>query len=336
MRDVLGYTLPGVVTLLALALLWLASVAPETNGCWSQLLDVWKNFRWPIVAALLPLGFVVGHLQVQIIRCFEERRPHVPGWVLGKLALRYLFDPDEKMCHAYREAALELFDREGKLREHLTDRNLSEDLLQKDDDAELSAKALWRLCDYYVLVQNANTHATYMGRYYVLAVLFSNLGLSAMVLALCVAAVLSPSIRQWSGIVATAGIPGIVFLLVFRLSRRRRKNADERARRDKWLRGLDITLISLAIVALLGASVFPRQVLPSSLLLLGLVMIYWSGRFRRQFVERAFPIFYVLRQPTLQSRRGRPTPGWRAWLSTGIGGVALGYWLRGRTTRKPK
>jgi hypothetical protein len=326
LRDVLGYTLPGVVTLLALALPWLVGVGSESNSCWSQALSVWRNFRWIIVAAVLVLGFVIGHVQIRIIRCFE---PIIPAWDLGRLTLSFLADEDEKMQGAFCEAALELFDRDGELRRGLRECRCPPGSERDRDDARHFARTLWRLCDYYVLVRDRNSHATYMGRYYVLAILFSNLGLSAIFLAFCVAAVVSLSLRQWLGVLLTAAVPSIVFLLVFRLLRRCADNVEARTRRERWVRGLDTSMTALVLVALLCTSWFPRQLLPSALLLLALVLIYWSGRFRDQFIRRAFPIFYVLRESTVEPAGEGATPGWGACLSAGIGGVILGYLLRG-------
>ena len=338
LRDVLGYTLPGVVTLSALGLLWLTRDGLQPDWCrYVHAAVAWKSLWWPIVAAVLALGFVVGHLQIQIIGFFEH---FVPGWNLGKLTLRYLSDPDEVMGEAYCEAAAEFLHIEGELCKALTNCKPPDDSGRKDDNAKFQAKALWRLCDYYVLVRDSDSHATYMGRYYVLAVLFSNLGLSAILLAVCLALLLYPSIRQYLWALLAAGIPGIVFCLVYWLRGNRSKKPEEeqrtRRKKDNLVLCLEILLIPFTMVALLGAAIFPEQVLPATLLLLGLVLIYWSGRFRRQFVERAFPIFYVLRQLDIESTRDRPTPSWRACLSTGIGAAAFGYWLRGRATRKVK
>ena len=295
LRDVLGYTLPGVVTLLALALLWVTRVGLEPHWC-VQVLVVWKNFRWPIVAAILSLGFVVGHLQVQIIGCFEEC---VPGWNLGKLALHFLSNAQEKMRHAYCEAAVELLDREGKLRGGLANCKLPEHSVRKDKNTEASAKALWRLCDYYILVRHPNSHATYMGRYYVLAVLFSNLGLSAIILAASAAFIVSPSDLS-SVIVSLAPalvVACVYFAVVFCvLSPYRRRQGSSCIRREHTLRVTDTILVVVALGALARGSWLGKEILPCAILLLGLVLIYWSGHFRRQFVERAFPIFYVLSQ----------------------------------------
>jgi hypothetical protein len=198
LRDILGYIVPGLVTLFAIAL-------PVAYIARTSLLEIvvqmarsaglgflegehWLAWRpWLLWATLLPLAFVLGHLQAWGASFLEAK---VRCWNHGRLSLRFLRDSGamgyEYCKAAHREMPVEDFRRLCELLQPTGSGSES-----PDDDpkrSERTAADLWRLCDRFVLVKNPNLHGMFMGRYYVLLVLFLNLGISSILLAICLLA----------------------------------------------------------------------------------------------------------------------------------------------------
>ena len=196
LRDLLGYVFPGGVTLFGLALLLKGATGSTATGLTAQLAkwvglgmlsdDHWLRWQpWLAAAVLLPLSYVVGHLQIWITEYFEK-----PGRPMynGKQALTWLEKQGQmgqEYCNAARQLAgaehfatlctyLWATDREGK-------EGAARDQVKADDYERLSDD-LWRFCDRYVLTRNRDAHAMFMGRYYILMVLFLNLGVSSIML----------------------------------------------------------------------------------------------------------------------------------------------------------
>jgi len=198
LRDILGYIVPGLVTLFAIALLvghiagtsLLEMVVQMAQSAGLGFLEGehWLPWRpWLLWGLLVPLGYVLGHLQMWVADPFEARNRLCSN---GMLALRFLQENGAmgvEYCRLARQTMK--VDHFEKLCDSLgrTDRSSS----QSGEDAtgkqkwESTAGDLWRLCDRFVLVKNPNLHGMFMGRYYVLAVLFSNLGISGILLAIC-------------------------------------------------------------------------------------------------------------------------------------------------------
>jgi hypothetical protein len=293
LRDVLGYIVPGAVTLLALGLLLLpllvVPLAPrvsrfEMAAVLRSLLGSHKpwicSYLWLVAAIVIPLCFVIGHIQGQLVAFLGEKRCF-RRWNLGFLALSFLKE-DVKAGGKYTEAALEVLegtDREIGLKnlcarhgdkwealccclKQVRSNSGKGDRVQK---AKEQARDLWYLCNHYVLNGSPHLHAMWIGRYYVLAVLFSNLLVSFFLLAVSV----------------------LLFLSCFG------SHLINTGAHLRWLASQPVAV--LRFVGLLVA------------LIVGMVWMYalWvcSWQFHQAYVERTFPIFYVLSRPKGRRRR---------------------------------
>lgn len=134
--------------------------------------------------------------------CLEE-----PGrsWYTGSIARKSLVE-DPRLGLAYYSAAVRVFPalRSEDLRQSLVCQAQKRRQCRNGDPAQgvdktpqegaeestpcgtaRAAKLVFLLCDRYVLHKDRGLHDMFMGRYYVLAVLFSNLGLSGILLGVC-------------------------------------------------------------------------------------------------------------------------------------------------------
>jgi len=309
LRDILGYIVPGAVTLYALLLL-AASRVPQAAG---QVLDpldaqagllrlAWPHwfgpYPWLALGLATAAAYALGHLQAWIIDLLEKP---IPSWNLGHLALRCL--QEEDLGQQYAIAAF------LKLRHMGQEQAKQQPLLiwlsnsnhrcaKQAGKAEGQAEDLWRLCDRYALHHSANAHSMFMGRYYILAVYFSNLGLSNMLLGL-VLLVTQPSSEPvtW-GIVVS-----IVLCLIGILWIDNRPSPCGDRDRYRLSQRLSLGLVALAALLSLSGWVFLRDGGVALLLLgSGAVMVARSSYFRGRFVECTFPIFYAIVQGEERSK----------------------------------
>jgi hypothetical protein len=186
LRDVLGYTLPGAVMLLALALLITAVAGTTPSGIMTevtrilQIDDVLSQNQWLpwqprlLIVALLALSYVAGHAENEV-RAEIVRRTR--RGALGSIALR-LFK-DSATGGMYCQTALGMLDE--------TDRDRFRDLCGTADPDPCQrqvekARGLFYWCNYYVHKEAPEIHATWVGRYYVLTALFGNLAFSTLAL----------------------------------------------------------------------------------------------------------------------------------------------------------
>ncbi len=299
LRDVLGYMVPGAVTLLALALLLLpflvlplAGKAPHfvISGVLRRLLVSHKpwvcSYPWLVAAIVIPVCFVIGHVQGELVAFLGNHC--VPCWNLGFLALDFLTE-DAKRGGDYADAALRELagivgagdlvavcaEQPGRFRELCCCLSQVGSNTEKDDcvqKAKGQAKDLWYLCNHYVLYKSPRLHTMWIGRYYVLAILFSNLLLSFSLLAVSLLMLLL--CLGWHLIHVSAHL--------------------------RWVASQPITV--LRIVGLLVA------VIVGIVWMCALGVCSW--RFHKAYVERTFPIFYVLSRPRGHACRdqGRQTP----------------------------
>lgn len=267
LRDILGYIFPGTLTALALALLAGTILGSPVSR---QLIeDLWNTYRWAFVAVLLPAGYVVGHTQARLVELVELMTKKTPlsRDNLAKWALDL-----HSMGHEYEAAAIKHF---GGC---------------PWKDADEPTWQMWRLCDYHVLHRAPQVHKTYMGRYNVLYVLFSNLSATAVLVWFATAASM-----EWG---ASSRMGGHLW------------DANQ-------IRGLTIlSVLSVLAVAFLAC---------------------WAHRFRKNFMIRAFPTFYVItsgERPPRADRWGRPRPLSRSWIRPLVGlgvGLLMGRWAARRT-----
>jgi hypothetical protein len=243
LRDVLGYMFPGAVTLLALSLVLTGCIwtDPAQAARVVSRVHAWlaqDGFPWLAAAVGLPLSYIAGYLQSWIMDFLE---PKCSLSNLGMIAMEYLADVDNPMKERYFSTALEL------LAEHSEDnfeelrRHLQEGERKDDEKAGRQAYHLWRLCDYYIMHTSADMHSTYPGRYYVLTLLFANLGMSTFFVVL--------------GILIGKGM---VQALLY-----------------------DAGPCALTRIVVL-------------LVILGTILLGRSVEYRKQFVQRAFPILYTV------------------------------------------
>lgn len=171
--------------------------------------------------------------------------------------------------------------------------------------AKEQARDLWYLCNHYVLSESPRLHTMWIGRYYVLAILFSNLFVSFVLL---------------------LSVVGFLLFLLCLETYPVNGGSYVRADADRAFGILE------SFGFLLAATV-------------AIVWVYslWvcSWQFHRAYVERTFPIFYVLSRASRQKshhhgqwmpERGTGFGGRAGILAAGIAG-ALGYWLGRRGVR---
>ncbi|HUV73133.1 MAG TPA: hypothetical protein VMW79_02375 [Anaerolineae bacterium] len=316
LRDILGYIVPGMVTLFAAALLFTGAGLTTPHVLIDMVVDFgalsemqWQPWHpWLVVAVVVPLSFVVGHLQGELIAFLGQHS--VPPWNLGALALKFLAE-DAKVGGEYGKAALEALggmygkvnsqdpctQRGGRFGELICrlDQSARKSADREDTQkTEEQARDLWYLCNYYVLDKDPGIHATWLGRYYVLTILLSNLFLSAVFLAIALVPLLCHP--------------------------------------ESWA-----VVHSLEVAS--SAPPHAEVVIAQGFLLVAAgIFLVCSWRFKQAYVERTFPIFYVLSRPTSHTyhRLGRRVPEGgtairgRAAILTAILAGTLGYWLRGR------
>jgi len=325
LRDLLGYIFPGAVTLTALFLMGSSTVLQAVD----QSLDAvatqagpfalqWANWlishAWLALALAGAVSYAIGLLQAWIIELLEKP---IPSWNLGKLALVFL--QREGLGDQYAQAGVEQFYRKRKhgslhpLVIHLS-RNRknasnqrakrlalhSRDQRERVEQAERQRQAeeLWRLCDRYVLHHSADAHAMFMGRYYILAVFFSNLGLSTLLLGVVILAT-GPCGDPLAWAVGLA----IMMLLVGVLSIDNRSWPCADTGRYCLSHGLALSFVAATVLlSLWGFFSLPHAGFAPLLLGSGAVMLARSSYFRRRFVECTFPIFYAIVQAEERSR----------------------------------
>jgi len=322
LRDILGYIVPGAVTLFAFALLgsalrWTAPQQLLTQAIDLELLSKEPWLSWhPLlaVAVLLCLSFVVGHLQILATEFMESI---LPEWDHASTAHSFLTgkerwggeqsDEGPRMGDQYREAALTVFhgksriDFEARLQSPLSFGERAERKYHTGDQVR-SAYRLWRLCDYYLQKNAPDMHTIYIGRYYVLALLFTNLGVSLILLGLfSFLRILSPYRPQDQGDLASALLVLSFFATSFVLFALRHTSPD-----NPKVRTTFVAFWLASGAGLLAVSTwFPScqtHATEALLVLVGLALAHRSGFFREQFVTRVFPIFYALTRPPSTQR----------------------------------
>ncbi len=310
LRDVLGYVVPGAVTLLVVGLLLLAllvlPLAPRAPhyaiaGVLSPLLMSHRplvcSYPWLIAAVVIPLCFVIGHVQGQLVAFLGDHC--VRWWNLGALALDFLTE-DAKRGGDHADAALRVLagidggaqllarcaEKKGRFKELCCclkqarldgkknrcaeEAQATEKKAECEQAAREQARDLWYLCNHYVLNESPRLHAMWIGRYYVLAILFSNLFLSFVLPLL-----LLPTV----GLLLL--LPAVSLLLLRLWSE---PDSIVNASSQVW----PVASHALAILSVFG-------------LVAAVIAIIWmcslllcSREFHRAYVERTFPIFYVL------------------------------------------
>jgi hypothetical protein len=113
LRDILGYVVPGAVTLFAAALLIVGAGCTIPHVLIDLVVEFgalseahWLSWHpWLVIASVVPLSFVVGHLQGELVAFLGEHC--VPPWNLGELALKFLAK-DAEVGGEYGTAALKL------------------------------------------------------------------------------------------------------------------------------------------------------------------------------------------------------------------------------------
>jgi len=307
LRDILGYIFPGAVTLLALAILltrpgsypWRAFHACSNQGM-TGLFRVFEEH--PLL--VFPVGaacYAIGHLQFWIIE-WLERAKKVPTWDIGKLALAFL--RKEGMGKDYARAGLRL----SKLTQ--TSSFANEPMIQclscskkneKREPAERQAEEVWRLCDRYVLHKDKDMHGMFIGRYYVLAMLFTNLGISLTVITAC-------ALLVYLRYDLVAALGGIVILILFPSAALHKQSptlgAEKRAPSILGVPLWSFTIVGATILCASSPFVFvwPIPGAPVLCASVGVLMVMSSSHFRRRFVERTFPIFYAIVQAEERSK----------------------------------
>jgi len=309
LRDILGYIFPGAVTLLALAVLltrpgvdaWSMLGTCSNKGITGLFTTIEEHplLLFPVSAA----SYAIGHLQVWIIEWLENEKK-VPIWNNGKLALAFL--RKERMGKDYARAGLRL----SKLRE--TSGFADEPMMQhlskanKDEVREIAgrqAEEIWRLCDRYVLRKDKDMHGMFIGRHYVLAVLFTNLGISLIVISVCVLLVY----LMYDPVAALLGaciLTLLMILLAATLLKQPPTRGEEKTASTK--RSVIIGRLTILVATLLsGVSPFAWPVPGAALLPLGVgvLMVMRSSHFRKRFVECTFPIFYAIVQDEERTQR---------------------------------
>jgi hypothetical protein len=303
LRDILGYIVPGLVTLFAVALLVngiTGTTLPETvtQAAESAGLDFldgehWLAWHpWLAVSLVVPLAYGLGHLQMWVVDALEA-----PGrpWYTGSFAIERLKNSSPGL--AYYSAATKIFPAARS--EHLRPTLVSGQGDVASHAAADAARHLFLLCDRYVLYKDRDLHSMFMGRFYVLAVLFTNLGLSFIVLGLCA---LVPHFIDYP-VAALFGL-GALCLLAAGLLKRPSSRGDEKTALAKAVTTLWTIVPCLAGLACVAASLryWPTPGAPLLPLGIGVLMLAHSSHFRQRFVECAFPIFYAIVQDEARSK----------------------------------
>jgi hypothetical protein len=315
LRDILGYIFPGAITLLAVALLldgtgivdlWGSIGVCSNRGLIGLLQLLWKN---PLALWLLaPLSYSAGYLQSWVA---DELEGKCACSNLGRMALAYLTDEDNKRSYDYAAAALAVFGGPNGLLSgtgagspleewiHYTQaarcrQCASPPSADRYAPARDQAYELWRLCDYYLLEKAPDFHATYPGRYYVLTVLFTNLGLSAIFLGLStlLSTVLGPaeSAERIRAVLTVGALTWMAGLLAWwcQLEPPRWPTLGLR-----WLVALELCAVAVLLALSKDAWwLFARW----GPVVVGLALLARSVNYRKNFVERVFPMFYALTQ----------------------------------------
>jgi hypothetical protein len=320
LRDVLGFTLPGAVSLFALMLVGSTLLGCEPDDLLLKGLRYlvpsgrpWCSWQsWVAVGALFALSFVAGNLQITLVGLLDKR---LPGWRREITARRFLYgehceadkreDQTRTMAERYRQAAIDLFckgdrdDFETALESPLIPGEGPRDDAKNDKDEQRktrSAFRLWKLCDFYIQQRYPTMHSTYMGRYYVLAHLFSNLGISLLILGACTWLCTFHWYHEHLG---HSVILPIVFAASTTLFLAHSYRPNDRAFKAGFAACCLGGMLLLAGWALVDTA---RAVHPAAgaLVLTGFGLMHRSGFYRREFVVRLFPIFYALTQARTQ------------------------------------
>ena len=316
LRDILGYIFPGCVTLFALIVLTTRVDLPFVQNLGNAVatqLDLsppgesdWLTWQPWLAAALVAASYVVGHLQAGLLELLEKV---IPSWNLGELALAHLERDDPGDWCA--RAALAKFqskpdpaclhplvvylrrrrqDRQEDCREKLDWPCKTQRAGQERRERAKEAEELWRLCDRYVFHKDRDIHSMFMGRYYVLAVLFSNLGMSAILLGIVV--LVAHFRKDGVAVLTTAVLVGgiVAVWLVERLSPRCGRSIRHWSviASNASVAGLAAIccLLSLLLSPIRGVTLIPVAA--------GVLMMLASARFRARFIECTFPIFYAI------------------------------------------
>jgi fumarate reductase subunit C len=326
LRDILGYIFPGAVTLLALAVLLTRPGVEE----WS-LLGTCSNRGLPGLFRLIeehPLllfavgaaSYAIGHLQIWIVEWLEKKLPIFDN---GKLTLAFLCK--NGMGEDYARAGLRLSDlseassfaqeplirclqkcKEKRQKQldsvlrFLCDSQRSDmknDKIRKD--AESQAEEIWRLCDRYVQHLDGDTHGMFMGWYYILWVLFSNLGMSALLLA----ASASTTFVEADDVpmVVIAFVVLLVLVVIAAVTSTPTAACQRVAHR---ILRTATRLGTVLLAAMCCAASLLRWPSPGAALMplgIGALLLTRSSFFRRRFVDCTFPIFYAIFQAEKRS-----------------------------------
>ncbi len=321
LRESLGYIFPGCISLLAVALLlrdlevvdiWNAlGVCPNKGLAGLILLPV--NKPWMLLV-ITPLAYTVGHLQSWIADVFEGK---LPCSNLGTLALDYLMDEKNRRRYDYAGAAFQVLGvppgrlpattAHTSLRDWIkkvkdkqsngdTPRLCKDQCDHREEEAARDqAYELWRLCDYYLIARAPKIHSVYAGRYYVLTVMFTDLGLSTTPLGLIL---IAPVIRSAPGyapltLALLGSMPVVLLLWCWPCRKPLRMPRFPSWYIQAWEGLFVVTLIGLSA----HEPMLYRGWLP---LALGLLLLDRSITYRKNFVERVFPIFYAVTQPNAE------------------------------------
>jgi len=324
LRDILGYIVPGLVTLFAIALLvegvtnWtlsdMVTLAARYAGLAFLDAEPWRPWQpWVAASLVLPLSYAIGQLQVSVADYVEK-----PGrpWYTGTFALKCL--KNDPLAVQYYDAATRVLPAvcSAGLRKALSSGSkgrCSTGTAAQTANAT-AAGNLWRLCDRYVLIRGRDAHDMFMGRYYVLAAFFTNLGVSSVLLGFSALVLLVRSCQ-----ISSLRLEPVVVLGVSLLALRSvwfRKGRADCARgaqsgagfRTLLLTGLGLMLLPSILQCL---RIDTKEVFAGALVLVvgpvgfGLALMWRSFYFRKRFVECTFPIFYAIVQAEERSIAGQ-------------------------------
>jgi len=341
LRDILGYIVPGLVTLFAVALLvegvtnWtlsdMVSLAARYAGLAFLDAEPWRPWQpWVAATLVLPLSYAIGHLQVSVADYVEK--PARP-WYTGSIALDHL--KDNRLRLEYYSAAVKILPavRSQDLRRALA--NGADDCsqcrngdaaqdprqtpLEGADDCRRcrtadAAKHLFLLCDRYVLHKDRDLHSIFMGRYYILGAFFTNLGVSSVLLGFSALVLLVRSCQISSLRLETVFVLGVSLLALTSVwFRKGRADCARGAQSGAGFRTLLLTGLGLVLLLLIlrYLEIDAKEVFADALVLVvgpvgfGLALMWRSLYFRKRFVECTFPIFYAIVQEEERSGRLR-------------------------------